>query len=175
MKNRSNCIKQCSWFKCFYATILNEIHSVIKGVVNMRNDIKNLIRKNRVCVMATVSGGQPHCSLMSYAADEDCREIYMATHRDTKKYRNLAANPSVSLLIDSREAGGESQTKALTVTGTFQGIIDEQRKTVIQEALLKRHPDLKEFFADPASEIIVIRVRALQLLDGITDAYYETV
>ena len=125
--------------------------------------------------MATVSRGQPHCSLMSYAADADCREIYMATHKDTKKYRNLAANPSVSLLIDSRKAEGESKTKALTVTGTFQGVIDEQRKTVIQDALLKRHPDLQEFFADSASEVIVIRVKALQLLDGITDAYYETV
>ena len=141
----------------------------------MRNDIKNLIQENRICVMATVSEGQPHCSLMSYAVDADCREIYMATHKDTKKYRNLAANPSVSLLIDSRETGGESQTKALTVTGTFQGVIDEQRKALIQDALLKRHPDLKEFFADPASEIIVVRVQALQLLDGITDAYYEPV
>ena len=141
----------------------------------MRKNIKNLIQENRVCVIATVSGGQPHCSLMSYVADEDCSEIYMATHKDTKKYRNMAANPSVSLLIDSREAGGESQTKALTITGTFQGVIDEHRKTVIQDALIQRHPDLKEFFVDPASEIIVIRVKALQLLDGIKDAYYETV
>jgi len=165
-------------------TLLSLINDILDfsrieaGKIELHKDavnIRNLIQENRICVMATVSEGQPHCSLMSYAVDADCREIYMATHKETKKYRNLAANPSVSLLIDSREAGSEGQTKALTVTGTIQGVIDEQRKAVIQDALLKRHPDLKEFFVDPASEIIVVRVKALQLLDGITDAYYESV
>jgi nitroimidazol reductase NimA-like FMN-containing flavoprotein (pyridoxamine 5'-phosphate oxidase superfamily) len=150
----------------------------MKGAVDMRGDIKKLIQENHVCVLATVSEGEPHCSLMSYAADEDCREIYMATHKDTKKYRNLAANPSVSLLIDSRETGGKdkkAKTKALTVTGTFQDGMDEQRRTAVRKALLERHPDLNEFFTDPAAEIIVVKVKALQLLDGITDAYFEKI
>jgi hypothetical protein len=41
--------------------------------------------------------------------------------------------------------------------------------------LLERHPDLETFFADPAAEIIVVKVKALQLLDGITDAHFEHV
>jgi nitroimidazol reductase NimA-like FMN-containing flavoprotein (pyridoxamine 5'-phosphate oxidase superfamily) len=61
----------------------------------VREDIRELMKAGRACVLATVSGKEPHCSLMSYATDDDCREIYMATRRDTKKYRNLAANPSV--------------------------------------------------------------------------------
>ena len=144
----------------------------------MRKDIQELLQANKTCVLATVSEGEPHCSLMSYATDDDCREIYMATHRDTKKYKNLIANPSVSLLIDTREArreAGKTQTKALTVTGVFQGGLQGKRKAVVHEALLQKHPDLKTFLADPAAEIVVIRVRALQLLDGITDAYFEQV
>lgn len=144
----------------------------------MRKDIQELIQANKICVMATVSEGQPHCSLMSYATDEHCREIYMATLKNTKKYRNLSTNPSVSLLIDSRErrvTEGKVPTKALTVTGAFQSGMGEQRRTALRQVLLDRHPELETFFANPAAEIIVVKVKALQLLDGITDAYFEEV
>ena len=144
----------------------------------MREDIRELIKAGRTCVLATVSGKEPHCSLMSYATDEDCREIYMATRRDTKKYRNLIANPSVSLLIDSRATNAKnptSPTRALTVTGIIERGVEEQRKKAIRETLRKHHPDLIEFFDDPFLEIIVVQVRALQLLDGITNAYFEKI
>lgn len=144
----------------------------------MREDIRELMKAGRTCVLATVSGKEPHCSLMSYATDDDCREIYMATRRDTKKYRNLAANPSVSLLIDSRATGGKnptSPTRALTVTGIVKSGVDEKRKKAVREMLCKHHPDLIDFFNDPSLEMIVVQVRALQLLDGITDAYFEKI
>jgi nitroimidazol reductase NimA-like FMN-containing flavoprotein (pyridoxamine 5'-phosphate oxidase superfamily) len=144
----------------------------------MRKDIQELLQTNKICVLATVSEGEPHCSLMSYATDEYCREIYMATLKNTKKYRNLSANPSVSLLIDSREKRGKEgnvQTKALTVTGIFQSGMGEQRRTALRKVLLQRHPELEAFFTNPAAEIIVVKVKALQLLDGITDAYFEEV
>ena len=144
----------------------------------MREDIRELMKAGRTCVLATVSGKEPHCSLMSYATNDDCREIYMATRRDTKKYRNLVANPSVSLLIDSRATGGKNPkipTRALTVTGTIQSGVDEQRKKAVREMLCKHHPDLIDFFNDPSLEMIVVQVKALQLLDGITDAYFEKI
>lgn len=139
----------------------------------MRGDMRKIIEENKVCVLATASDGNPHCSLMSYAAGDDGRELYMATLKDTKKYRNLMANPSVSLLIDTRDAGGK--TRALTVTGVFQNSGNERREALIREALLRRHPDLKDFFNDPDACVLVIRATALQLLDGVTDAYFETV
>jgi nitroimidazol reductase NimA-like FMN-containing flavoprotein (pyridoxamine 5'-phosphate oxidase superfamily) len=141
----------------------------------MRDDIQKLIQKNDVCVLATVSEGEPHCSLMSYAAAHDCREIYMITQKETKKYRNLTGNPSVSLLIDTRRTDSKNRTKALTITGTFLGNIDERRKPAIRARLLEQHPNLKEFIDNPTAEIIVVQVKALQLLDGITDAYFEIV
>lgn len=144
----------------------------------MRPDIRELIQSGKTCVLATVSEGQPHCSLMSYAADENGREIYMATLRNTKKYKNLVVNPSVSLLIDSREGGSAGRpgtTRALTITGPFQSGLGEQRREALRQRLLARHPELEDFLADPAAEIIVIKVKALQLLEGVTDAYFEDV
>ncbi len=92
----------------------------------MRRDIQEMIAANRFCVLATVSEGTPHCSLMFYAASDDGREIYMATPRNTRKYRNLVANPSVSLLIDTRHAtdqGLTGPTRALTITGVLDLIL----------------------------------------------------
>jgi len=141
----------------------------------MRKNILDLIQSNNLCVLATLSNGEPHCSLMSYVADTNSREIYMVTQRETKKYRNLKENPSVSLLIDTRQTDNKNRIKALTITGTFQDSIDENKKSIIRARLLERHPDLKEFIDDPAAEIIAVKFKAIQLLDGIKDSYFETV
>jgi len=144
----------------------------------MRKDIQELIKANKLCVLATVSEAGPHCSLMSYATDENCHEIYMATHKDTKKYRNLIVNPSVSLLIDSRQDVGahpSAQTKALTISGTFQSNIDEKKMAMARARLFEQHAGLKDIFKDPDTEIIIVQIHAVQFLDGITDAYFEKI
>jgi nitroimidazol reductase NimA-like FMN-containing flavoprotein (pyridoxamine 5'-phosphate oxidase superfamily) len=137
-----------------------------------------MIESNRLCVLATVSESGPHCSLMSYAASEDGTEFYMATDKNTKKYRNLAANPSVSLLIDSRADSAEGRgaaTRALTVTGTVRRNLDEPGKKAALEALCRRHPDLKDFLAGSSVEVIAVKINSLQLLDGIADSHFEEV
>jgi nitroimidazol reductase NimA-like FMN-containing flavoprotein (pyridoxamine 5'-phosphate oxidase superfamily) len=139
----------------------------------MRSDIQKMISENKVCVLATVSDAAPHCSLMSYATDKDCREIYMATLKDTKKYRNLIANPAISLLIDTRNTDPNSKTRALTVTGVCQTIGNDKRIKEIRKALLKKHPDLNDFFNNPDARIVVIKATSLQLLDSVTDSYFE--
>ena len=144
----------------------------------MHQKIKELIGSNDVCVLATVAGAAPHCSLMSYAAAEDGREIYMITHKNTKKFKNMEGNPGVSLLIDSREMDrGENRyrAKALTVTGTYENVKDEPKNGEIRRRLLERHPHLKNFIEDPQAQLILVRVKAFQLLEGVSDAYYEEV
>jgi nitroimidazol reductase NimA-like FMN-containing flavoprotein (pyridoxamine 5'-phosphate oxidase superfamily) len=144
----------------------------------MRKDIQTLIQANKLCVLATVSEGNPHCSLMSYATDEGCHEIYMATHKNTKKYRNLIVNPAVSLLIDSRQDVGadpSAQTRALTISGTFQSNLDEKKAAMARARLFEQHAGLKNIFNDPDTEIIVVQIQAVQLLDGIIDAYFEKI
>jgi len=149
-----------------------------EGAKKMRQDIRELIESNRFGVLATAAESGPHCSLMSYAVNESCTEFYMATDTNTKKYRNLAANPSVSLLIDSREEtarGRGAATRALTITGTIQRGLNELEKKTVRAALCRRHPDLKDFLDGPSVEVIVLKINALQLLDGITDSYFEEV
>ncbi|HQL90896.1 MAG TPA: pyridoxamine 5'-phosphate oxidase family protein [Syntrophales bacterium] len=142
----------------------------------MLKKMKKLVKDKDVCVLATVTENVPHCSLMSYVADRDCREIYMMTQRGTKKYRNLAANKTVSLLIDTREeacGADRSKIKALTVNGVFSVIGDKAKKRLVRQKLLRRHPQLKPFADDPDAEVFAVKVKSFQLLDGVKDAYYE--
>jgi nitroimidazol reductase NimA-like FMN-containing flavoprotein (pyridoxamine 5'-phosphate oxidase superfamily) len=140
--------------------------------------MKKLVRDNDVCVLATVTDNFPHCSLMSYVPDRDCLEIYMMTRKGTKKYRNLAANKTVSLLIDTREedcGADRARIKALTVSGVFKTISDKAKKKLVQQKLLKKHPQLKPFAQDPDTEVFAVKVKSFQLLDGVKDSYFEKV
>ena len=144
----------------------------------MIKKMKDIVKANDLCVLATVSEGKPHCSLMSYISDEEGHEIYLISYKQTKKYVNLMENPMVSLLIDTREEEkGEKRVdiKALTVSGEFQTINDPEKKGLIRARFLKRHPHLADFLNDPGAEIFSIRIKSFQLLDGVKDAFFETI
>lgn len=144
----------------------------------MLEKMKELVGMKDVCVLATVSEGQPHCSLMSYATDKDCREIYMVTSKKTKKYQNLMGNPAVSLLIDTREEDRGNHrhlAKALTVNGLFSTISDPIKREVVKARLLARHPHLNVLADDPDVEFFAVHIQSLQLLEGIADATFVTV
>ena len=139
----------------------------------MLSIMKKLAREKDLCVLATTSGGEPHCSLMAYVSDHDGREIYMVTQRNTQKYKNLLENPSVSLLIDTREDRPRLEAKAMTVSGKCEVVKDEAKQTLVRAKLLERHPHLKEFLSRPDAAILCVRVASFLLLDGLTDAYFE--
>jgi nitroimidazol reductase NimA-like FMN-containing flavoprotein (pyridoxamine 5'-phosphate oxidase superfamily) len=144
----------------------------------MLEKMKALVKEKDICVLATVSAGNPHCSLMAYVTDEDCREIYMVSYRQSRKYENLIKNPSVSLLIDTREdhrGSRRPEAKALTVSGTFQKIDEEAKRARIRSRLMGRHPHLKEFMNHPDAEIMCIRINSFLLLNGLTEAHFEAV
>ncbi len=144
----------------------------------MHKKIRDLIQAKDTCVLATVSGNIPHCSLMAYLPGEECREIYMITQKKTKKYENLTQNPQVSLLMDTREKDHgprRNQAKALTLNGQFQRITDEGQKNSIRSRFLKKHAHLKKLINHPDAEIFYVRVSSCQLLEGAMDSYFEAI
>lgn len=146
--------------------------------MEMLEEMRAIVKGNDLCVLATVSEGRPHCSLMSYISDEEGQEVYLVSHKETKKYSNLIENPTVSLLIDTREeekGRRRIDIKALTVSGEFQIINDAGKKALIRAKFLKRHPHLADFLNDPGAEIFSIRIRSFQLLDGVKNAFFETI
>jgi len=134
--------------------------------------IKELVRKKNMCVLATVSDHKPHCSLMAYITDASCREIYMVTHKNTTKFNNLQKNPSVCLLIDSRETQPRSDAQALTIDGVFVPLIDKSKKQKVQDRMLTSFPHMKGFIHHPESELIRIKINSFLLLNGLTESFF---
>ena len=141
----------------------------------MLEKMKALVREKNSCVLATINGGKPYCSLMAYIPNRACTEIYMVTHRQTQKYRNLMTNPAVSLLIDARDTSPRSATRAMTVEGVFRDIKDPAKGEKVRRKLLSAHPHLKDFMGHPEAEVLRIKIKSFLLLDGLTQASFENV
>ena len=139
----------------------------------MLEKIKALVREKDICVLSTISENTtPHASLMAYVSDEECREIYMVTHRSTTKYKNLLNNSAVSLLIDTRESIPRQKAQALTVSGVFQAIENAAERERVEAKLLNRHPHLLEFIKHSDTALICVKVLSYLLLDGLTKSHF---
>jgi nitroimidazol reductase NimA-like FMN-containing flavoprotein (pyridoxamine 5'-phosphate oxidase superfamily) len=145
---------------------------LIKGRIMMLEKMKEFVRKKNICVLATVSDHKPYCSLMAYITDTACKEIYMVTHKNTTKFNNLRNNPSVSLLIDSRETQPRSNAQALTIDGVFTPLTDENKKQNIRDRILESFPHMKDFIHHPESELIRIKINSFLLLEGLTESHF---
>ena len=140
----------------------------------MLEKMKNFIKNKDICVLSTVSDNKPYCSLMAYITDEACEEIYMVTYKNTTKFSNLQKNPSVSLLIDSRETQPRSNAQALTIDGVFTPLIDENQKESIRSQMLDSFPHMKDFIHHPESELIRIKIKSFLLLNGLIESHFAS-
>lgn len=140
----------------------------------MLKEMKALAKEKNICVLATVADGKPYCSLMAYVTDENCKKIYMVTHKNTNKYENLMGNPSVSLLIDTRDISPRSKAKALTIEDVYTAIESEEKRKKVRAKLLSVHPHLAEFIKHSEAEILCVKIRSFLLLNGFQEAHFQS-
>ena len=139
------------------------------------DDMKNLLKAGNICVLATCAEGRPHCSLMAYVCDDGGTTVYMATLKQTQKYRNLLRNPQASLLVDTRieqQSSGRSGIQALTASGSFQALTEAPERQQIFEKIAARHPHLEDLLRDEDAEPFAIMISSFLLLDGPLEAQY---
>jgi nitroimidazol reductase NimA-like FMN-containing flavoprotein (pyridoxamine 5'-phosphate oxidase superfamily) len=141
----------------------------------MIDEMKSLLQARTMCVLATVADGRPHCSLMAYAVGGGGTEVYLSTLRATRKFRNVAENPSVSLLVDTREELPRGRARALTVEGECRPIAAGPERDSARARLAALHPHLRVLLDDPECEILCVRVTSFLLLKGLTEAHRLTV
>lgn len=143
----------------------------------MIEKMMDLLRGNDMCVLATCSENTPHCSLMAYVTDEEGTGIYMATLRNSRKYRNIARNPRVSLLVDTRSESpaARGKVKAMTVSGVSSFVEDVEAKQNILREIAARHPHLNDLILNPDVEALQVKAESFLLLDGAIDSHFATV
>jgi nitroimidazol reductase NimA-like FMN-containing flavoprotein (pyridoxamine 5'-phosphate oxidase superfamily) len=73
------------------------------------------LKQNEICRVATSHNDIPHVAPVNFIFDE---AFYFATDYGTKKYKNIAKNKNVSLVIDIYKSSVDN--KAVIIQGTAQ-------------------------------------------------------
>lgn len=122
-------------------------------------ELVNLLSSQLVAVLSTSEEGEPYTCLVSFEVTEDLRHIIFATMRQRLKYRNVLANPRVSLMVDNREnkASDLRQATSVSILGTASDTKGEQRE-MYASLLLSRHPELGNFVSHPDCAVISVEV-----------------
>lgn len=127
--------------------------------------LRQLLDSQRFAVLATESSGQPHTSLMAFAATRDLADVVIVTERDTHKYAHLADNSRVALLIDDRTNKGiDTQTgTAVTALGHAMEAPEPERAELLT-LFLAKHPTMADFASSPSCAVVRLRVDVYQIV-----------
>ena len=120
--------------------------------------LNKVIGAQYFAVLNTVGGGEPYSNFVSFAVTNDLKSLFFITNRNTRKYRNIKENNSISLLIDNRtnQPSDIAHAIAITVIGkAHEGIVNSNH---FQALFLSRHPHLKEFVDDSNNALIILKV-----------------
>ncbi len=128
------------------------------GTAAVAERLKFMNSTQRHAVLATVSDGQPHTSLVAFAMTPDMKNVVFATPRKTAKYRNILRNNRVALLIDTRSNTDAAYMKseAVTVIGTAVPARRGSRWESLSSILIEKHPALRRFVQSKTTAIIVV-------------------
>ena len=127
--------------------------------------LRALLDSQRLAVVATQMPEGPYASLVAFAASDDLRTIAFVTSRATTKYRNLYANPNVSVLIDSRTHSVEdfSTGTAVTAVGRATDIPKSAAEATVRR-FVHKHPHLEAFVQAPSTAICRVAVKKYYLV-----------
>ena len=139
--------------------------------MNMLTIAQKMLEENNLCVLATCNNNLPNSSLMHYIFDDNGMRIFMLTLKGSSKHTNIASNPMVSILIDTRTDCQRSGLPilALTVYGKAEFVQDPQRHQKLVDQMVDRFPTLLELASDNRCLVIRIQIEKMLLLDGIKD------
>jgi nitroimidazol reductase NimA-like FMN-containing flavoprotein (pyridoxamine 5'-phosphate oxidase superfamily) len=138
--------------------------------MDLRDTIHGVLERNRLAVLSTQREGQPHASLMAFTPSGGIRFLAFATYRDTLKYESLQKDGRVAVLIEDRngDATHPDRRLVLTALGEVSETTEEERQALIAKHLA-RHPDHAEFLRSPDCELVLVVIKAYQVVGGIDD------
>lgn len=125
----------------------------------IRELLRELLASQRLAVLATHQEGQPYCSLVGIAASDDLTSLLFATKRATRKFRNLATDDRVALMLDSRAKASSDFQGAVAVTAMGRvGEVSKEDSSGFLTRYLDTHPDLRDFVLAPNCALLRVRV-----------------
>ena len=138
--------------------------------------IEDALKTNQLAVLATVGDDQPHASLIAFTPLEGFRQLIFATYRNTRKFRNLALNGKVAVLIEGKneEKSGIQNGFVITAYGVAEEINFTANNTALQ-LHLQKYPELLSFTSEPDCALILVKVENYQVVQGIDNIVWCTI
>ncbi len=128
--------------------------------------LRQLFQTQRLGVLASQNEGQPHTSLIAFAATADLRHLVFATTKATRKYANLQADARVALLVDNRSNRDADFHEAMAVTAYGRALeLSGDERDGYLELYLGKHPHLREFANAPSCALVAVAVRTYSVVD----------
>ena len=133
-----------------------------------RELIRELFASQRLAVLATLESRQPYTNLVAFCETDDLKFLLFATNRNTRKYANIAANPQVAMLVDSRSNQDSDfvAATAATAIGRAEEVQDVDRDRILR-TYLTRHPHLADFAASPDTALVRVAVDLYKVVTGL--------
>ena len=125
----------------------------------MKERIKKTLDSQNIAVLATSKNDEPYSCLVGFEVADAFRTFLFATMRQRLKYRNIMANPRVTLTIDDRDKTESdfNETSSVTVVGTATNTKGAERSRYAG-LLVKRHRALQAFVDSPDCAVIKVAV-----------------
>jgi uncharacterized pyridoxamine 5'-phosphate oxidase family protein len=138
----------------------------------IRQRIGQLFDAQSLGVLATQRSGQPYSSLIAFWATEDLKKLYFATPRTTRKYKNLEAEPRVSILVNSSSNREADFHEAIAVTLVGEAVeLDVDENSPIVESYLIKHPFLEDFVRSPTTAMVEIVARSFYMVQNFQNVF----
>lgn len=144
---------------------MSQEQSASTPAADILQQVSALLTSQKLAVLATQRQGQPHVSLVAFAATANGRELIFATTRTSRKFANLQADPRAALLIDSRthQEADFHQGQALSAHGLVMEVSGSEKHFRLQ-AFLTKHPHLWEFAQSPSCALMSMQVQVFNLV-----------
>ena len=125
----------------------------------MNEHISKTLDTQSIAVLATSKNDEPYSCLVGFEVTDAFRTFVFATMRQRLKYRNILANPRVTLTIDDRDKTESdfNETSSVTVVGTATNTKGAERSRYAG-LLVKRHRALQAFVDSPDCAVIKVAV-----------------
>ena len=134
---------------------------------DLKREISTILEQQIQCVLATLQDDQPCQHMMAFAYAEDLSRIFLATYMDTRKYRNMISNPSVSILWDNRSGSAADHLDGLSLIALGRAeLLTGSAQVEVRELILKRNPALQVLLEDESCKLFVVLIEDYQWTKG---------
>jgi nitroimidazol reductase NimA-like FMN-containing flavoprotein (pyridoxamine 5'-phosphate oxidase superfamily) len=134
---------------------------------SLRERLVELFNSQIVSVLGTSASDEPYSCLVGFEFTPHLKEVVFATMRNRLKYRQIRANPLVSLMIDNRKntPSDFDTTTSVTVVGVATDTENPEREK-LAKMLVRKNPFLSDFVQSPECAVVKIGIEKMYIVDN---------